>query len=170
MKKRSSLFTEEELKAMRLADEEIEKDFSMTPDDWKRSKAMDRQARIDRLDNKGRRIADYQAAYREANKEKIADYQAAYREANKEKIAAQKAAYREANKEKIAAQKAAYIRNNREKWNAYQREYRRRKKLLALQEEKENRPGRSRTDGGMQECTHAPKITNLGGNVNEFRL
>ena len=96
--KKKSLFTDEELKAMRLADEEIEKSFAMTPDDWKRSNAMDKQARIDRLDNKGR------------------------------KIAAQKAAYREANREKIAAQKAAYREANREKWNAYQRDYRRRKK------------------------------------------
>ena len=93
MKKRS-LFTEEELKAMRLADEEIERSFSMTSEDWKRSKELDKQSRRDRLDNKGRRIA---------------------------------------------AQKAAYYEANREKWNAYQREYRRRKKLLALQEEKESR-------------------------------
>ena len=105
--KKKPLFTDEELKAMRLADEEIEKSFAMTPDDWERSKAMDKQARIDRLDNKGR------------------------------KIAAQKAAYREANREKIAAQQAAYREANREKWNAYQRDYRRRKKLLAQQYEKE---------------------------------
>ena len=89
------LFTDEELKAMRLADEEIENSFSMTPEDWKRSKAMDKQARLDRLDHRGRRIA---------------------------------------------AQRAAYYEANREKWNAYQREYRRRKKLLALQEEKEKLP------------------------------
>ena len=105
--KKKSLFTDEELKAMRLADEEIEKSFSMTPDDRERSKALDKQARMDRLDNKGR------------------------------KIAAQQAAYREANREKIAAQQAAYYEANREKWNAYQRDYRRRKKLLSQQYEKE---------------------------------
>ena len=92
--KKKSLFTDEELKAMRLADEEIEKSFSLTPEDLKRSKELDRQSKRERLDNKGRRIAAQQAAYREAN---------------------------------------------REKWNAYQREYRRRKKLLALQEDKESR-------------------------------
>ena len=107
--KKKSLFTDEELKAMRLADEEIEKSFSLTPEDLKRSKELDRQSKRERLDNKGRRIAAQQAAYREANREKIAAQQAAYREAN------------------------------REKWNAYQREYRRRKKLLALQEDKESR-------------------------------
>ena len=114
---------------MRLADEEIEKSFSMTPDDWKRSKALDRQARVDRLDNKGR------------------------------KIAAQQAAYREANREKIAAQKAAYYEANREKWNAYQREYRRRKRLLALQEDKESRSRSSSPESGAQECSHAPNIS-----------
>ena len=104
--KRKSLFTDEELKAMRLADEEIDKSFSLSPEDWKRSKALDKQARVDKLDNKGR------------------------------KIAAQQAAYYEANKEKIAAQKAAYREANKEKYNAYQRAYRRRKKELALQAEK----------------------------------
>ena len=97
------LFTDEELEAMRLADEKIEKEFLMTPEEWAESKARDRQARIDRLDNKGRKIAAQQAAYYEANREKIAVQQAAYREAN------------------------------REKWNAYQREYRRRKRQLATQ-------------------------------------
>ena len=101
----SRLFTDEELEAMRLADEEIEKEFSMTPEEWAESKARDRQARLDRLDNRGRKIAAQQAAYYEANREKIAAQQAAYREAN------------------------------REKRNAYQREYRRRKRQLAMQDQ-----------------------------------
>ena len=84
------LFTDEELEAMRLADEEIEKEFLMTPEEWAESKARDRQARIDRLDNKGRKIAAQQAAYYEANREKIAAQRAAYYEANREKIAAQR--------------------------------------------------------------------------------
>ena len=103
--KKKSIFSDAELKAMRLADEEIEKQFSLSREDMEFSRRMDRQAKIDRLDNKGRKIADYQAAYREANKDKI------------------------------AAQKAAYYQANKDKWNAYQREYRRRKKLLALQEQ-----------------------------------
>ncbi len=93
--KKKSIFTDAELKAMRLADEEIEREFRLSPEDLERSRRMDKQAKLDRLDNKGK------------------------------KIAAQKAAYREAN---------------REKWNAYQREYRRRKKLLAMQTEKEMPP------------------------------
>ena len=56
-------FTAEELEAMRLADEEIEREF--------------------RLTNK---VAEYQKAYREANREKLAAQQKAYREANREKV------------------------------------------------------------------------------------
>ena len=88
--KKKSIFSDAELKAMRLADEEIEKQFSLSREDMELSRRMDRQAKIDRLDNKGR---------------------------------------------KIAAQKAAYYQANKDKWNAYQRDYRRRKKLLALQEQ-----------------------------------
>ena len=109
----AKLFTEEELAELRRADEELDEEFCLTPEDLQFSRQLDREARLEKLDNRGRKIAEYQAAYREANKDKIAEYQAAYREANKDKIAAQKAAYREAN---------------REKWNAYQREYRRKKR------------------------------------------
>ena len=137
---KKSIFTEEELKEMRLADEEIERSFSMTPEDWKRSKDLDKQSKRDRLDNKGRRIAAQQAAYYEANREKIA---------------AQKAAYREANREKIAAQKAAYYEANREKRTAYQRDYNRRKRLLAQQYEKEaaSEAGTFEDGKGVPQCS-----------------
>ena len=94
----AKLFTEEELEELRRADAELDEEYRLTQDDIEFSRRMDREVKLDRLDNRGRRIADYQAAYREANKEKI------------------------------AAQKAAYYEANREKWNAYQREYRRRKR------------------------------------------
>ena len=80
-----ALFTPEELEAMRRADEEIEAEFRQTPEEIRESRKRDRQAKLDALDNRGRKIAAQKAAYREANKEKIADYQAAYREANREK-------------------------------------------------------------------------------------
>ncbi|MCJ7521058.1 MAG: hypothetical protein MUP21_02375 [Dehalococcoidia bacterium] len=54
-----------------------------------------------------RRKAAYDKAYREANKGKIAAKDKADREANPEKIAAQRKAYREANKENLAAQRKA---------------------------------------------------------------
>ena len=142
----AKLFTPEELEELRRADAELDEEYTLSNEDIALSRSLDREAKLERLDNKGRKIADYQAAYYEANKEKIAAQQAAYYEANKEKIAAQKAAYYEANKEKIAAQKAAYYeankekiaaqqaawqKKNREKWNAYQRAYRAKKKAAS---------------------------------------
>ena len=96
-----ALFTPEELEELRLADEELEEVFQQTQEEIIESRKRDRSAKLERLDNKER------------------------------KIAAQKAAYYEANREKIAAQQAAYREANREKWNAYLREYRRKKKAAA---------------------------------------
>ena len=139
----AKLFTEEELEELRRADAELDEEFSLTPEDLQFSRQLDRDAKLDKLDNQGRRKAAQQAAYREANKDKIAEYQAAYYEANKDKIAAQQAAYYEANKDKIAAQHAAYYEANkdkiaaqhaayreanREKYNAYMREYHRKRR------------------------------------------
>ena len=124
----AKLFTEEELEELRRADAELDEEFSLTPEDLQFSRQLDRDAKLGRLDNRGRRKAAQQAAYREANKDKIAEYQAAYREANKDKIAEYQAAYYEANKDKIAAQQAAYREANREKYNAYMREYRRKRR------------------------------------------
>ena len=92
------LFTAAELEELRRADAEIEESFALTQEDLDFSRNLDREAKLDKLDNRGR------------------------------KIAAQQAAYYEANREKIAAQKAAYREANREKWNAYQREYRRKRR------------------------------------------
>ena len=108
------LFTEQELEELQRADEELDESFVLSMEDMALSRMLDREAKIDRLDNKGKKIAAQKAAYREANKDKIADYQAAYREANKDKIAAQKAAYREANREKINAYMREYQRKRRE--------------------------------------------------------
>ena len=79
-----ALFTPEELEELRRTDEELEADFRQTQDEIDESRQWDRQARLDRLDHKGRRIADQKRAYYEANREKIADQKRAYREANRE--------------------------------------------------------------------------------------
>lgn len=100
-------FTKEELEAMRLADEEIEREFSLSVDDIAASNELERAALHDRKSEKERKIAAQNKAYREANKDKIAEYQKAYREANKDKIAARRKAYYEANKDKIAARRKA---------------------------------------------------------------
>ena len=91
------MFTPEELEELRRADAEIDENFRLTNEEIQASRKRDRESVVDRKDRRGKKIADYQAAYREANKEKI------------------------------AAQKAAWFQKNREKWNAYQREYRKRK-------------------------------------------
>ena len=108
-------FTPEELEELRRADAEIDEEFVQTQEEIEASRQRDKQAKFDALDNKGRKIAARQAAYREANREKIAAQQAAYYEANREKIAAQQAAYREANREKYNAYMREYMRKRREK-------------------------------------------------------
>ena len=109
------LFTPEELEELRRADQEIEENFQITQEEINQSRKRDRESALESIDHHHRKIAAYQAAYREANREKIAAYHAAYREANREKIAAQKAAYREANREKYNAYHREYQRKWREK-------------------------------------------------------
>ena len=112
----AKLFTEEELEELRRADAELDEEYHLTQEDIVFSRQLDREAKLDRMDNRGRRSAAQKAAYYEANREKIA---------------AQKAAYYEANREKIAAQKAAWQKKNRDKYNAYQRAYRAKKKAAS---------------------------------------
>ena len=73
-----ALFTPEELEELRRADEELEADFRQTQDEIDESRQRDRQARLDSLDHKGRRAADQQRAYREANREAYNKYQREY--------------------------------------------------------------------------------------------
>ena len=79
-------FTAEELAAMRLADEEIERDFRWTNEELEASRKRDRESTLDQKDFAAQKVAAQQKAYREANREKLAEYQKAYREANREKI------------------------------------------------------------------------------------
>ena len=85
-------FTKEELEAMRLADEEIEREFSLSVDDIAASNELDSFALYDRKSEKERKVAAQNKAYRKANKDTIAEYQKAYREANKDKVAARRKA------------------------------------------------------------------------------
>ena len=96
-------FTKEELEAMRLADEEIEREFYLSADDIAASNELDRAALYDRKSEKERKVAAQNKAYYEANKAEVAAQNKAYREANKDRIAARRKAYREANKDRIAA-------------------------------------------------------------------
>lgn len=100
-------FTPEELEAMRLADEEIEREFSLSVDDIAASNELDRAALYDRKSEKERKVAAQRKAYREANKDKVAAQRKAYYEANKYRIAEYQKAYREDNKDRIAARRKA---------------------------------------------------------------
>ncbi len=80
-------FTPEELEEMRRADEEIEREFRWTNEEFAASRERDADIAMSQKGNRARSIAAYQRAYREANKDSIAAYQRAYREANKASIA-----------------------------------------------------------------------------------
>lgn len=69
---RELAFTPEELEAMRLADEEIEREFSLSVDDIAASNELDRAALYDRKSEKDRKAAAQRKAYQEANKDRIA--------------------------------------------------------------------------------------------------
>lgn len=72
---RELAFTPEELEAMRLADEEIEREFSLSVDDIAASNELDRAALYDRKSEKERKIAAQRKSYYEANKDRIAAQQ-----------------------------------------------------------------------------------------------
>ena len=108
-------WTAEELEEMRQADEEIERDFALTQEDLVRSRAMDREAALQRMDNRAASIAAKNRAWYAANRDKVAAKNRAYREANRDKIAAQKRAWYAANRDKVAAKNRAYREANRGK-------------------------------------------------------
>ena len=107
-------WTSEELAEMAAADAEIEASFRLLPEDMERAREQDRLARFEDLLPARRKVAAYQKAYYEANREKLAAYQKAYYEANREKLAAQQKAYREANREKYNKYMREYMRKRRE--------------------------------------------------------
>ena len=95
-------WTAEELEEMRQADEEIERDFALTQEDLVRSRAMDREAALQRMDNRAASIAAQKRAWYAANRDKIAAQKRAWYEANRDKVAAQRRAWYEANRGKRA--------------------------------------------------------------------
>ena len=106
-------FTAEEMEEMRLADEEIEREFRWTNEELEASRKRDRVSTLDQKDFAAQNVAEYQKAYYEANREKIAAQQKAYREANREKVAAQKKAWYEANREKVNEKRRRKYREKR---------------------------------------------------------
>lgn len=80
-------FTPEERAELARADAEIDAEFVQTQEEIEASRKRDRQAKLDALDNKGRKIAAQQAAYREANREKYNAYMREYMRKRREKNA-----------------------------------------------------------------------------------
>ena len=117
-------FTPEEIEEMRLADEEIERDFRWTNDELAASRRRDADIFLSRKSKRDRSIAEKRRAYYEANKDSIAEKQRAYREANKDSIAEYQRAYYEANKDSIAERRRAYREANKDSIAEYQRAYR----------------------------------------------
>lgn len=68
-------FTPEEIDEMRRADDEIERDFRWTNDELAASRRRDSEAVRLRKDNRECSIAEYQRAYRKANKDSIGEKQ-----------------------------------------------------------------------------------------------
>ena len=87
-------FTAAELEAMRLADEEIEREYEANTADTEISNWLDELAINDTLDHKQLHNKRYQRAYYEEHKDKIAAQQREYREEHKDEIAAKMREYR----------------------------------------------------------------------------
>ena len=76
-------FTKEELEELRRADEEIELNFALTPEELRRGRELDKAARLEAMPHDKRKLAEYWHAYYEANREKLAEYRHAYYEARR---------------------------------------------------------------------------------------
>ena len=109
-----ALFTTEELEELRRADEELDETFCQTQSEIDASRERDKAVKLNRMDNKAKKIAESQKAYREANREKIAESKKAYREANREKYNAYMREYLRKRREakKLAALASANDRGN----------------------------------------------------------
>ena len=76
-------FTAAEWEEMRRADEEIEREFRLSPEDLERDRELTRVVKLERMAPEKRRIAAYQRAYREANRDSLAEKQRWIRDARK---------------------------------------------------------------------------------------
>lgn len=68
---RELAFTPEELEAMRLADEEIEREFRLTNEDLVMARETDKASVFERKDAAAQKVAAQKKAWYEANREKI---------------------------------------------------------------------------------------------------
>ena len=117
-------WTPAELEERARADAEIEATFYVTNADVALGRLIDREAILDRMDPKQKRIAEAQRRYYEAHKEEIAEAQRRYYEAHKEEIAEAQRRYRETHKEEIAEAQRRYREAHKEEIAEGKRELR----------------------------------------------
>lgn len=106
------MFTQEEIEAMRLADAEIEQEFSLTLDEIAESKERDNYVIDGQLDFKDLRRQQYQRAY---NKR--------YYTKNKERLNAKSKEYRADHKDEVRRKEAEWKRRNADYSKTYQKAY-----------------------------------------------
>lgn len=106
------MFTPEELEELRKADEGLEAEFALTPEEMAASRELDKQATLDGKDNR--------------EKEKLLRSRAEkkrWRESHREQDRANGRRYRERHREQIAKRRRERYLRNRERELARQREY-----------------------------------------------
>ncbi len=79
-----ALFTPEELEELRRADEELEAEFVQSQEEIEASRNRDREAKLDGLDNRQRKIADYRNNNRDAYNAYMREYMRKRRQRKKE--------------------------------------------------------------------------------------
>ena len=105
-------FTEEELAAMRQADEEIEREFAANPylaakDHNDLAKELDRESVFAAMDAQQKRISEYKRKYNAEHKAEISEYMRKYNAEHKAEKAEYMRKYYAEHKEKIRRERAA---------------------------------------------------------------
>lgn len=122
------MFTPEELEELRKADEELDAEFVLTPEEAAASGKLDRQAELDRVDNREKeRLLRRRAENRR------------YKRAHPEQTRATERRYRERHREQIAKRRRERYLRNRERELARQREYDRAHKEQRAEKARERR-------------------------------
>lgn len=108
------MFTREELEAMRLADEEIEREFAETEEEAAAADQRDQALYEQRMQDKWERQREQRRKYYRENREKALAYNAEYNRTHKQKIAAQKREYYLGHKEDYRRREQAKKQRYRE--------------------------------------------------------
>lgn len=108
------MFTKEELEAMRLADEEIDREFEETEEEIREAELRDGNLHAERSRDKWERIRERRRAYYQRNKERLTAQSRAYYQSHKAEHAARKKAYYEQHKGEYRQREMAKKKHFRE--------------------------------------------------------